>query len=476
MLRFQILHFASLPAGRQGSIQNDASFFVEALQRVAKTQEVHMQRKFTLEEKDIPTHYYNILPDLPTPLQPPLHPGTKQPAGPQDLAPIFPMDLIMQEVSQERFIEIPDEVRSAYAAFRPTPLYRATQLEKALDTPAQIYYKYEGVSPAGSHKLNTALPQAYYNKKAGIKRLTTETGAGQWGSSLSLACAMFGLKLKVYMVMISYEQKPYRRSMIRTWGSEIVASPSNDTNAGRSILVKDPNTRGSLGIAISEAVEDAATHDDTNYSLGSVLNHVLLHQTIIGQEAKKQMEKAEVYPDVVIGCVGGGSNFAGLALPFIKDKISGKKLRAVAVDPASCPSLTKGEFRYDFGDTVGMTPLLMMYTLGHEFMPPALHAGGLRYHGMAPIISQLYKDKLIEAQAYEQTEVFDAAVLFARTEGTIPAPESSHAIKAAIVEALRAKKEGTRKVILFNLSGHGHFDMSAYDAFLSGHLDANGKG
>ena len=476
MLRFQILHFASLPAGRQGSIQNDASFFVEALQRVAKTQEVHMQRKFTLEEKDIPTHYYNILPDLPTPLQPPLHQGTKQPAGPQDLAPIFPMDLIMQEVSQERFIEIPDEVRSAYAAFRPTPLYRATQLEKALDTPAQIYYKYEGVSPAGSHKLNTALPQAYYNKKAGIKRLTTETGAGQWGSSLSLACAMFGLKLKVYMVRISYEQKPYRRSMIRTWGSEIVASPSNDTNAGRSILVKDPNTRGSLGIAISEAVEDAATHDDTNYSLGSVLNHVLLHQTIIGQEAKKQMEKAEVYPDVVIGCVGGGSNFAGLALPFIKDKISGKKLRAVAVEPASCPSLTKGEFRYDFGDTVGMTPLLMMYTLGHEFMPPALHAGGLRYHGMAPIISQLYKDKLIEAQAYEQTEVFDAAVLFARTEGTIPAPESSHAIKAAIVEALRAKKEGTRKVILFNLSGHGHFDMSAYDAFLSGHLDANGKG
>jgi tryptophan synthase beta chain len=386
------------------------------------------------------------------------------------------MDLILQEVSQERFIEIPDEVRSAYAAFRPTPVCRATQLEKALDTPAQIYYKYEGVSPAGSHKLNTALPQAYYNKKAGIKRLTTETGAGQWGSSLSLACAMFGLKLKVYMVRISYEQKPYRRSMIRTWGSEIVASPSDDTNAGRSILAKDPNSRGSLGIAISEAVEDAATHDDTNYSLGSVLNHVLLHQTIIGQEAKKQMEKADVYPDVVIGCVGGGSNFAGLALPFIKDKISGKKLRAVAVEPASCPSLTKGEFRYDFGDTVGMTPLLMMYTLGHEFMPPALHAGGLRYHGMAPIISQLYKDKLIEAQAYEQTEVFDAAVLFARTEGTIPAPESSHAIKAAIVEALQAKKEGTRKVILFNLSGHGHFDMSAYDAFLSGHLDANGKG
>ena len=435
-----------------------------------------MQRQFTLEEREIPTHYYNILPDLPTPLEPALHPGTKQPLGPQDLAPLFPMDLIMQEVSQERFIEIPDEVRSAYAAFRPTPLIRATQLERALDTPAEIYYKYEGVSPAGSHKLNTALAQAYYNKKAGVKRITTETGAGQWGSALSLACAMFGIKLKVYMVRISYEQKPYRRSMIRAWGSEIVASPSSDTNAGRSILAKDPNSRGSLGIAISEAVEDAATHDDTNYSLGSVLNHVLLHQTIIGQEAKKQMEKAGVYPDVVIGCVGGGSNFAGLALPFVKDKIDGKKLRAVAVEPASCPSLTKGEFKYDFGDTVGLTPLLPMFTLGHDFMPPALHAGGLRYHGMAPIVSRLYKDKLIEAQAYEQKEVFESALLFARTEGTIPAPESSHAIKSAIVEALQAKKEGTKKVILFNLSGHGHFDMAAYDAYLSGHLDGNGKG
>ncbi|HCA81748.1 MAG TPA: TrpB-like pyridoxal phosphate-dependent enzyme, partial [Bacteroidetes bacterium] len=312
-----------------------------------------MQRTFTLEEREIPTHYYNILPDLPTPLEPALHPGTKQPLGPQDLAPLFPMELIMQEVSQERLIEIPDEVRSAYAAFRPTPLIRATQLERALDTPAEIYYKYEGVSPAGSHKLNTALAQAYYNKVAGIKRLATETGAGQWGSALSLACAMFGLKLKVYMVRISYEQKPYRRSMIRAWGGEIVASPSNDTNAGRAILAKDPTSRGSLGIAISEAVEDAATHDDTNYSLGSVLNHVLLHQTIIGQEAKKQVEKAGVYPDVVIGCVGGGSNFGGLAIPFIKDKIGGKKLRAIAVEPASCPSLTKGEFRYDFGDTAG---------------------------------------------------------------------------------------------------------------------------
>jgi tryptophan synthase beta chain len=437
--------------------------------------EVHMQRTFTLEEREIPTHYYNILPDLPTPLEPALHPGTKQPLGPQDLAPLFPMQLIMQEVSQERFIEIPDQVRSAYAAFRPTPLIRATQLERALDTPAQIYYKYEGVSPAGSHKLNTALAQAYYNKEAGIKRITTETGAGQWGSALSLACAMFGIKLKVYMVRISYEQKPYRRSMIRTWGSEIVASPSSDTNAGRSILAKDPTSRGSLGIAISEAVEDAATHDDTNYSLGSVLNHVLLHQTIIGQEAKKQMEKAGVYPDVVIGCVGGGSNFAGLALPFVKDKIDGKKLRAVAVEPASCPSLTKGEFKYDFGDTVELTPLLPMYTLGHDFMPPALHAGGLRYHGMAPIVSRLYQDKLIEAQAYDQKDVFESALLFARAEGTIPAPESSHAIKSAIVEALEAKKEGTKKVILFNLSGHGHFDMGAYDAYLSGHLDNNGK-
>lgn len=437
--------------------------------------EAVMPRTFTLEEREIPTHYYNILPDLPTPLEPGLHPGTKQPLGPQDLAPLFPMDLIMQEVSQERFIEIPDEVRSAYAAFRPTPLFRATQLERALDTPAQIYYKYEGGNPAGSHKLNTALAQAYYNKKAGIKRIATETGAGQWGSALSLACARFGIKLKVYMVRISYEQKPYRRSMIRAWGGEIVASPSSDTNAGRSILAKDPNSRGSLGIAISEAVEDAATHDDTNYSLGSVLNHVLLHQTIIGQEAKKQMDKAGVYPDVVIGCVGGGSNFAGLALPFVKDKINGKKLRAIAVEPASCPSLTKGEFKYDFGDTVGLTPLLPMYTLGHDFMPPALHAGGLRYHGMAPIISRLYKDKLIEAQAYEQKDVFESAVLFARTEGIIPAPESSHAIKSAIVEALQAKKEGTQKVILFNLSGHGHFDMGAYDAYLSGHLDGNGK-
>lgn len=434
-----------------------------------------MQRKFTLEEREIPTHYYNIQADLPTPLEPPLHPGTKKPIGPQDLAPLFPMALIAQEVSTERMIEIPDEVRRAYAAFRPTPLYRAIELEKALDTPAQIYYKYEGVSPAGSHKLNTALAQAYYNKEAGTKRLTTETGAGQWGSALSLACNMFGIKLKVYMVRVSYEQKPYRRSMIQTWGSEVVPSPSRDTNAGRSILAKDPTSRGSLGIAISEAVEDAATHDDTNYSLGSVLNHVLLHQTVIGQEAKKQMENAGSYPDIIIGCVGGGSNFAGLALPFIKDKIKGTALRAIAVEPSACPSLTKGEFRYDFGDTAGMTPLLQMYTLGHEFMPPALHAGGLRYHGMAPIISRLYHDKLIEAQAYEQNEVFEAAVQFARTEGIIPAPESSHAIKSAVVEALRARDEGKKKTILFNLSGHGHFDMGSYDAFFAGKLNGSAE-
>ncbi len=432
-----------------------------------------MQRKITLEEHEIPTAYYNILADLPKPLDPPLHPGTKQPIGPQDLAAIFPMELIKQEVSTERFIEIPDEVRNAYAMFRPTPLFRAIELERALDTPAQIYYKYEGVSPAGSHKLNTALPQAFYNKQAGIKRLATETGAGQWGSSLSYACNFFGLACKVYMVRVSYDQKPYRRSMIRTWGGEVVASPSTDTASGRAVLQRDRNSTGSLGIAISEAVEDAAGREDTNYSLGSVLNHVLLHQTIIGLEAKQQLAKAGVYPDVVIGCVGGGSNFGGIALPFIKDKIDGKPIRAIAVEPASCPSLTKGEFRYDFGDLAGLTPLLPMYTLGHDFVPPSIHAGGLRYHGMAPIISRLYLDRLIEALAYEQEEVFEAAVLFARTEGIIPAPESAHAIKAALQEAQQAKVEGKKKVILFNLSGHGHFDMSAYDAFFSGALSGS---
>jgi tryptophan synthase beta chain len=432
-----------------------------------------MQRKFTLDEREIPESYYNILADLPHPLDPPLHPATKQPVGPDDLSPIFPMELIKQEMSGERFIAIPDEVRHAYSMFRPTPLFRAINLEQSLDTPAQMYYKYEGVSPAGSHKLNTALAQAYYNKHAGIRRLATETGAGQWGSSLALACKMFGLQCKVYMVRISFEQKPYRRSMIQAWGSEIVASPSNDTAVGRSIREREPNSHGSLGIAISEAVEDAATRDDTNYSLGSVLNHVLLHQTVLGQEAKKQMENAGVYPDIVIGCVGGGSNFGGIALPFIRDKIGGAKLRAIAVEPASCPSLTKGEYRYDFGDAAGMTPLMPMHTLGNTFMPPAIHAGGLRYHGMAPIISRLYLDGLIEAQAYHQLEVFEAAVEFARCEGIIPAPESAHAIKAAIVEAERAKHEGTKKTILFNLSGHGHFDMGAYDAYFAGALAAH---
>jgi tryptophan synthase beta chain len=435
-----------------------------------------MQRKFMLEESEIPTHYLNLTPDLPTPIDPPLHPVTNQPIGPQDLAPLFPMALIMQEVSADRSIEIPDEVRAAYTKFRPSPLIRAIDLEKVLDTPAQIYYKYEGVSPAGSHKLNTALAQAYFNKKEGVKRIATETGAGQWGSSMALACKIFGLQCKVYMVKVSFEQKPYRKSMIQAWGSEIVASPSKDTQAGRDALAKNPNSTGSLGLAISEAVEDAFGREDTKYALGSVLNHVLLHQTVIGLEAKKQMEKAGVYPDIVIGCVGGGSNFGGVAIPFIKDKLAGKKVRAIAVEPTSCPSLTQGEYRYDLGDVAGMAPIVKMYTLGHEFMPPAIHAGGLRYHGMSPLISKLYNEKLIEAQAYNQVDIFEAGVLFAQTEGIIPAPESSHAIKSVIEEAKKAKIEGTKKVILFNLSGHGHFDMSAYDAYFAGKLgDGNGK-
>jgi tryptophan synthase beta chain len=429
------------------------------------------QHRVLLEDKEMPTAYYNIQADLPHPLDPPLHPGTSKPIGPEDLAAIFPMELIKQEVSRERFIEIPEEVQEAYRSFRSTPLIRAFALERHLDTPAEIYYKYEGVSPAGSHKLNTALPQAFYNKQAGIKRLTTETGAGQWGSALSFACNVFALECKVYMVRVSYEQKPYRRSMIQTWGATVVPSPSKDTNAGRSILEKDPNSPGSLGIAISEAVEDAATRKDTNYSLGSVLNHVLLHQTIIGQEALKQMEKFDRFPDVVIGCVGGGSNFGGIAIPFVREKINGKKVRCVGVEPASCPTMTKGEYRYDFGDTAMMTPLLPMHTLGHTFIPPSIHAGGLRYHGVAPLISRMLLDKLIEAKSYKQLEVFEAAVTFARTEGIIPAPETSHAIKAAIDEALQAKKEGTKRVILFNLSGHGYFDMASYDAYFSGKLE-----
>ncbi len=430
-----------------------------------------MQQKILLEEREMPTAYYNIVPDLPEPMAPPLHPGTGKPIGPQDLAAIFPMELIKQEVSQDRSIEIPEEVQRIYRLYRPTPLMRAFALEKLLDTPAEIYYKYEGVSPSGSHKPNTAIPQAYYNKQAGIKRLATETGAGQWGSSLAFACKLFGLECKVYMVKVSYHQKPYRRSLIHAWGGEVVSSPSSDTAAGRAVLAAHPDSPGSLGIAISEAVEDAAGREDTNYSLGSVLNHVLLHQTVIGLEAMKQLEKVDRFPDIVIGCVGGGSNFGGIALPFIREKIKGKSLRAIAVEPASCPTLTRGEYRYDFGDIAKMTPLLPMYTLGHTFVPPSIHAGGLRYHGMAPILSRLLKSSLIEARAYMQNEIFQAAVLFTQNEGIIPAPESAHAIKAAIDEALLARKEGRKKVILFNLSGHGHFDMGAYDAYFAGRLE-----
>lgn len=426
--------------------------------------------KILLSEKDLPREWYNIQADLPKPLPPVLHPGTKQPVGPQDLAPLFPMELIKQEVSTERWIPIPDEVLDIYRLWRPSPLFRAWRLEKALDTPAKIYYKWEGVSPAGSHKPNTAVAQAYYNKKEGVKRITTETGAGQWGSALSLACNFFGLECKVYMVKISYNQKPYRRIMMQTWGAQVVPSPSTDTNAGRMVLQQDPDSPGSLGVAISEAVEDAAMREDTKYSLGSVLNHVLLHQTVVGLEAKKQMELAGDYPDVVIGCVGGGSNFAGLVFPFLHDKFNGKKVRGVAVEPASCPTLTRGPYAYDFGDVAEMTPLLAMHTLGHKFIPPPIHAGGLRYHGMAPLISHLVKEQILEAVAYKQLETFEAAKTFARAEGIIPAPESAHAIRAAINEALKAKQAGTPITILFNLSGHGHFDMAAYDAFFAGKL------
>jgi tryptophan synthase beta chain len=427
--------------------------------------------KVLLNENEIPTHWYNIQADLPEPLPPVLHPATGKPVGPQDLAPIFPMGLIMQEVSQERYIEIPDEVQAIYKLWRPTPLIRAYRLEKALGTPAKIYYKYEGVSPAGSHKPNTAIAQAYYNKKEGVKRIATETGAGQWGSALALGCNFFGLECKVYMVKVSYQQKPYRRIMMETWGAKVVPSPSQDTKGGRSILEQDPDSPGSLGIAISEAVEDAATRDDTKYSLGSVLNHVLLHQTVVGQETKKQFEKIGVYPDVIVGCVGGGSNFAGLVMPFVKDKIEKRsKVQIIAVEPEACPSLTKGPYAYDFGDTVGLTPLLKMYTLGHTFVPPRIHAGGLRYHGMAPIISHLYHLKLIEARAVHQTAVFESAVRFARAEGIIPAPEPAHAIKVVIDEALACKKTGQAKTILLGLSGHGHFDLGAYDEFFAGKL------
>ncbi len=426
--------------------------------------------KFLLEESQMPTAWYNIQADLPVPLPPVLHPGTHQPLGPADLAPLFPMELIKQEVSTERYIDIPEEVQEIYKLWRPSPLYRATRLEKLLDTPAKIYFKYEGVSPAGSHKPNTSVPQAYYNKMEGVKRLTTETGAGQWGTALSMACQMFDLECLVYMVKVSYQQKPYRRNLMEVYGAKVIASPSNTTNAGRQILAADPNSPGSLGIAISEAVEDAGPREDTKYALGSVLNHVLMHQTVIGQEAKLQMEKADAYPDIIIGCTGGGSNFAGLCFPFLKDKFEGKQMRVIAVEPAACPSLTKGVYAYDFGDTAQLTPLVKMHTLGHDFIPEGIHAGGLRYHGMSGIISHLYELGAIEAIAYPQNTVFEAAVTFARTQGLLPAPEPGHAIRAAMDEAIRCRESGEAKTILFNLCGHGHFDLTAYDNYLNGRL------
>ena len=426
---------------------------------------------FTLTQDQIPTHWYNLLADFSKPMPPPLHPGTKQPVTPDMLAAIFPENLVAQEACPDRWVEIPDEVRDIYALWRPTPLLRAVRLEKALQSPAHIYYKYEGASPAGSHKPNTAGPQAYYNKQAGTKRLATETGAGQWGSSLALACGLFGLECTVYMVRVSYNQKPYRKMMIQTWGGEVFASPSDRTEFGRKMLKDDPNCPGSLGIAISEALEDTVKHPGTKYALGSVLNHVCLHQSVIGQETIQQMEQAGEEPDVVIGCVGGGSNFAGIAFPFLHKKITeGKKYRVVAVEPASCASMTKGELRYDFGDTAGMTPLMWMHTLGHDFIPPSIHAGGLRYHGMAPMVSHAHDLGLVDAVAYPQTKVFEAAVLFARTEGIIPAPESSHAARAAVDEAIAARQEGKKRVIVFNLSGHGMLDLSSYDAYLAGNL------
>jgi len=430
-----------------------------------------METKIVLGEKQIPTHWYNVIPDLPGPPAPVLHPATGKPVTPDDLLPLFPMGLIEQEVSAERWIPIPDAIREAYRTWRPSPLFRAHRLEKALGTPARIYYKYEGGSPAGSHKPNTAVPQAYYNKLAGTKRIATETGAGQWGSSMAMAAQIFGLECTVYMVRVSFEQKPYRKSMMQLWGAKVFASPSDQTNAGRGILAKDPKSPGSLGIAISEAVEDAATHDDTRYSLGSVLNHVCMHQTVIGLEAKEQMKIAGDYPDVVIGCHGGGSNFAGIAFPFVADKAAGKKVRIVAFEPTSCPTLTKGVYAFDYGDTAKMAPIAKMYTLGHDFMPPGIHAGGLRYHGAAPLVSQLVHSGIVEARAVPQLACFEAAVQFARTELIIPAPESSHAIRGAIDEALLAKQEGKEKVILFNLSGHGHVDMAAYDDYFAGKLE-----
>ena len=427
-------------------------------------------KSITLSQKDLPEAWYNVLPDLPKPLEPPLHPATNEPVTPDDLAPLFPMGLIEQEVSGENYIEIPEEVREVYRIWRPTPLVRADRLEKHLQTPARIYYKNEGVSPAGSHKPNTAVAQAYYNSKEGVKKLTTETGAGQWGSALAMGCSFFGIDLQVFMVGSSFYQKPYRRVLMETWGAKVVPSPSPLTETGQRFLKEDPETSGSLGMAISEAVEMAMTGDDIKYSLGSVLNHVLLHQTVIGLEAKKAFEMIGDYPNLVIGCVGGGSNYAGTALPFVNDVKAGKDVRLIAVEPTSCPTLTDGKYEYDFGDISGRTPLLLMYTLGHEFIPPPSHAGGLRYHGDAPIISLLVKEGLMDAIAYHQTEVFDAAVTFARTEGHIPAPETAHAVKAAIDEAIKCRESGEEKCIFFNFSGHGMLDLSAYDDYHNGKL------
>ncbi|MBC8390518.1 MAG: TrpB-like pyridoxal phosphate-dependent enzyme [Actinobacteria bacterium] len=428
--------------------------------------------KFILDEEEIPESWYNIQADLPEPLPPVLHPATAKPITPDDLAPLFPMELIKQEVSTERWIEIPEEVRDIYRLWRPTTLFRAHRLEKVLDTPAKIFYKYEGSSPPGSHKPNTAVAQAYYNMKEGIKRITTETGAGQWGSALSFGGACFGIEIKVYMVSISYYQKPYRRVMMEVWGAKCIPSPSKDTKAGRDMLAEDPDCPGSLGLAISEAVEEAVSRDDTHYSLGSVLNHVLLHQTVNGLETKKLMEKADVYPDIIVGCIGGGSNFAGLFLPFVKDKIDGTKpdLRIINVEPMSAPTLTKGPYAYDFGDKAGLTPLMKMFTLGHDFIPPPIHAGGLRYHGMAPIICHLANLGLVEARAVHQLGTFEAGITFARSEGIISAPETDHAIRAGIDEALKCKETGESKTILIAHSGHGHVDMAAYDAYLEGKL------
>jgi tryptophan synthase beta chain len=427
-------------------------------------------QKVILPEREIPKKWYNIQADMPTPLQPFLNPGTGKPLRPEDFSSIFPMNLIEQEISTERWIDIPDEVLAKLLLWRPTPLQRAVELEKYLGTPAKIYYKDESVSPAGSHKPNTAIPQAYYNKVFGTKRITTETGAGQWGSAISLGCSMFGLECKVYMVRVSFEQKPYRRLMMKTWGADCIASPSMETECGRKILAEDPNCSGSLGMAISEAVEDAVTSENTKYSLGSVLNHVMLHQTIIGLEAQKQFEMIGDYPDVLIGCVGGGSNFAGLSFPFIRDKIYDKKIEIIAVEPTACPTVTRGPFAYDFGDTAAKTPLLPMFTLGHNFLPKPIHAGGLRYHGMAPLVSQLIVDGLVQTRSYNQLQTYEAGIIFARTEGMICAPESNHAIAAAIEEARKAKEEGNPKTILFNLSGHGLLDLPGYDAFLDGKL------